>query len=158
MPIHPTAFWRITQMAWNALFGPPCAGSMSGPDCCDGLESGSTTRRPSVKIGEPRRKNSKGRRSWFASCLEATNEIKGRQGKHFWPPWGVYPYAFYRGIFSLIRDANMISCTSGKKLGHFKQKRAYALFCPLGQVSFDEMAELMSRAVLRCRRGKIKNC
>jgi len=42
-----------------------------------------------------------------------------------------------------------------KKLAHFQQKRAYAVFCPVGQVSFSEMAELMSRAVLRCRREKI---
>ena len=43
-----------------------------------------------------------------------------------------------------------------KKLAHFEQKRAYALFCPVGRVSFVEVAELMSRAVLCCRRKKIK--
>jgi hypothetical protein len=43
-----------------------------------------------------------------------------------------------------------------KKLEQFKQKRDYALLCPVGQVSFVEMAELMSRAVLRCRQKKIK--
>jgi hypothetical protein len=43
-----------------------------------------------------------------------------------------------------------------KKLEHFEQKRAYALFCPVGRVSFAEMAELTSRAVLLCRQEKIK--
>jgi hypothetical protein len=49
----------------------------------------------------------------------------------------------------------MIYVLAVKKLEHFKPKKAYALFCPVGQVSFDEMAELISRAVLRCRREKI---
>jgi 8-oxo-dGTP pyrophosphatase MutT (NUDIX family) len=43
-----------------------------------------------------------------------------------------------------------------KKLEHFEQKQGYAVFCPVGQASFDEMADLISRAVLRCRQKKIE--
>jgi len=43
-----------------------------------------------------------------------------------------------------------------KKLEHFEQKKEYAVFCPTGQTSFDRVAELMRRAVLRCRQKKIK--
>jgi len=43
-----------------------------------------------------------------------------------------------------------------KKLEHFEQKQGYAVFCPEGQASFDEMADLISRAVLRCRQNKIE--
>jgi hypothetical protein len=43
-----------------------------------------------------------------------------------------------------------------KKLEHFKQKTEHAVFCPVGQASFDEMADLISRAVLRCRQKKIE--
>jgi hypothetical protein len=42
-----------------------------------------------------------------------------------------------------------------KKLEHFEQKNGYAVFCPVGEFSFDEVAELMSRAVLHCRKEKI---
>jgi hypothetical protein len=42
-----------------------------------------------------------------------------------------------------------------KKLEHFEQKKEYAVFCPIGEFSFDEMAHLISRAVVRCRRQKI---
>ena len=42
-----------------------------------------------------------------------------------------------------------------KKLEHFEQKGAYARFCPVGHLSFVEVAELMSRAVVRCRQKKI---
>ena len=38
---------------------------------------------------------------------------------------------------------------------HFEQKKEYAVFCPVGEFSFDEMAHLISRAVVRCRRQKI---
>ena len=41
------------------------------------------------------------------------------------------------------------------KLEHFKQKKEYAVFCPVGQASFAEVSELMIRAVLRCRKEKI---
>jgi hypothetical protein len=40
-------------------------------------------------------------------------------------------------------------------LEHFEQKKEYAVFCPVGEFSFDEMAHLISRAVVRCRRQKI---
>jgi hypothetical protein len=43
-----------------------------------------------------------------------------------------------------------------KKLEHFEQKKEHAVFCPVGQASFDEMADLISRAVLRCRQKKIE--
>jgi hypothetical protein len=43
-----------------------------------------------------------------------------------------------------------------KKLEHFEQKTEHAVFCPVGQASFDEMADLISRAVLRCRQKKIE--
>ena len=43
-----------------------------------------------------------------------------------------------------------------KKLEHFEQKKQYAVLCPVGQASFDEMADLISRAVLRCRQKKIE--
>jgi hypothetical protein len=43
-----------------------------------------------------------------------------------------------------------------RKLAHFKKEKGYAVFCPAGEVSFDEMAELVSRAVFLCRRQKIK--
>jgi hypothetical protein len=42
-----------------------------------------------------------------------------------------------------------------RKLAHFKKEKGYALFCPAGQVSFDEMAELVSYAVVLCRRQNI---
>jgi hypothetical protein len=38
-----------------------------------------------------------------------------------------------------------------RKLAHFKKEKGYAVFCPAGQVSFDEMAELVSWAVVLCR-------
>jgi len=43
-----------------------------------------------------------------------------------------------------------------KKLEHFKQNGKYAMFCPVGHASFAEVAELISRAVCRCRQEKIK--
>jgi hypothetical protein len=42
-----------------------------------------------------------------------------------------------------------------KKLEHFELKEEYAVFCPVGEFSFDEMAHLISCAVVRCRRQKI---
>ncbi|MGA2179101.1 MAG: hypothetical protein ABSH15_05920 [Verrucomicrobiota bacterium] len=42
------------------------------------------------------------------------------------------------------------------KLEHFKKKEGYAVFCPVGEFSFDEMAHLISRAVVRCRKQKIE--
>jgi hypothetical protein len=43
-----------------------------------------------------------------------------------------------------------------KKLEHFELKKEHAVFCPVGQASFAEVSELLSRAVLRCRKEKIK--
>jgi hypothetical protein len=43
-----------------------------------------------------------------------------------------------------------------KKLEHFEQKKEYAVFCPVGKFSSGEMAHLISRAVVRCRKQKIK--
>ena len=43
-----------------------------------------------------------------------------------------------------------------KKLEHFEQKKEYAVFCPVGSASFAEGVDLISRAVLRCRRQKIE--
>ena len=43
-----------------------------------------------------------------------------------------------------------------KKLEHFEQKGAYARFCPVGHASFAEGIELISRAVLHCRKQKIE--
>ena len=43
-----------------------------------------------------------------------------------------------------------------KKLEHFEQKGAYARFCPVGHASFAEGIELISRAVLYCRKQKIQ--
>jgi hypothetical protein len=43
-----------------------------------------------------------------------------------------------------------------EKLEHFEQKKDYAVFCPVGQASYAEGVDLISRAVLRCRRQKIK--
>jgi hypothetical protein len=42
------------------------------------------------------------------------------------------------------------------KLEHFKKKEGYAVFCPVGEFSFAEMAHLISRAVVRCRKQKIE--
>ena len=42
------------------------------------------------------------------------------------------------------------------KLEHSKKKEGYAVFCPVGEFSFDEMAHLISRAVVRCRKQKIE--
>ena len=42
-----------------------------------------------------------------------------------------------------------------RKLEHFQSKKGYAVFRPMGEFSFDEMAHLMSRAVVLCRRQKI---
>ena len=43
-----------------------------------------------------------------------------------------------------------------KKLEHFEQKEEYAVFCPVGQASFAEGVDLISRAVLHCRKQKIE--
>jgi hypothetical protein len=43
-----------------------------------------------------------------------------------------------------------------RKLDHFKKEQGYAVFCPAGEVSFDKIVELVSRAVALCRRQKIK--
>jgi hypothetical protein len=42
-----------------------------------------------------------------------------------------------------------------RKLEHFEQEKEYAVFRPVGEFSFDEMAHLISCAVVRCRRQKI---
>ena len=43
-----------------------------------------------------------------------------------------------------------------EKLEHFEQKKEYAMFCPVGEFSSDEMAHLICRAIVRCRKQKIK--
>ena len=43
-----------------------------------------------------------------------------------------------------------------EKLEHFEQKKEYAVFCPVGEASYAEGVDLISRAVLRCRRQKIE--
>jgi len=43
-----------------------------------------------------------------------------------------------------------------RKLNHFKKEKGYAVFHPVGEVSFEEMAELVNRAVVLFRRQKIK--
>jgi hypothetical protein len=43
-----------------------------------------------------------------------------------------------------------------RKLEHFELKKGYAVFCPIGEVSFDEMADMISRAVIVCRKEKIE--
>jgi hypothetical protein len=43
-----------------------------------------------------------------------------------------------------------------RKLEHFELKKDYAVFCPVGEVSFDEMAAMISRAVIVCRKQKIE--
>lgn len=43
-----------------------------------------------------------------------------------------------------------------KKLEHFELKKDYAVFCPVGQSSVDKMADLISRAVLGCRKEKVE--
>jgi len=43
-----------------------------------------------------------------------------------------------------------------RTLEHFERKKDYAVFCPVGVFSSDEMAHLISRAVVRCRKQKIK--
>jgi hypothetical protein len=43
-----------------------------------------------------------------------------------------------------------------KKLAHFELKKEHAEFCPVGQASFAEVSELLRRAVLHCRKEKIK--
>jgi hypothetical protein len=42
------------------------------------------------------------------------------------------------------------------KLAHFARKKGYAVFRPVGEFSFDEMAHLIRRAVVLCRRQKIE--
>ncbi|MGO8766693.1 MAG: hypothetical protein ACLQSR_16345 [Limisphaerales bacterium] len=42
-----------------------------------------------------------------------------------------------------------------RKLENFELRKGYAVFCPLGEVSFEEMADLISRAVIMCRKQKI---
>ena len=39
---------------------------------------------------------------------------------------------------------------------HFELKKDYAVFCLVGQTTFEEMADLISSAVLRGRQKKIK--
>ncbi len=43
-----------------------------------------------------------------------------------------------------------------KRLKHFEEKKDHAIFCPVGPASFAEGVELISRAVLRCRKQKIE--
>ena len=43
-----------------------------------------------------------------------------------------------------------------RKLEHFELKKGYAVFRPAGEFSFDEMAHMISRAVVLCRRQKIR--
>jgi len=43
-----------------------------------------------------------------------------------------------------------------QKLEHFELKKEYAVFCPVGQTSFAEVSEWISRVVLRCRKQKIE--
>jgi hypothetical protein len=43
-----------------------------------------------------------------------------------------------------------------EKLEHFEPKKGYAVFHPTGGFSFEEMAHLMSRAIVHCRRQKIR--
>jgi hypothetical protein len=43
-----------------------------------------------------------------------------------------------------------------KKLEHFELKGAYARFCPVGRASLAEGIELISRAVVLCRKQKIE--
>jgi hypothetical protein len=43
-----------------------------------------------------------------------------------------------------------------ERLEHFKKNKEYAVLCITGQVSFNEVTELVSRAVLRCRKQNIK--
>ena len=43
-----------------------------------------------------------------------------------------------------------------RKLAHFKKEKGYAVFCPAGEVSFNEMADLVNRAGALCRRQTIK--
>jgi hypothetical protein len=43
-----------------------------------------------------------------------------------------------------------------KKLACFDLKIAQAVFCPVGQASFAEVSELLSRVVLRCRVERIE--
>lgn len=60
-------------------------------------------------------------------------------------------------IFPLIRgEHSQYSKQPVKKLEHFEQKGAYARFCPVGHTSLAEGVELMSRAVLHCRKQKIE--
>ena len=42
-----------------------------------------------------------------------------------------------------------------KQLEHFESKMYYAIFRPVGEFSFVEIAHLISRAVVHCRRQKI---
>jgi len=44
-----------------------------------------------------------------------------------------------------------------RKLENFELKKGYAEFCPVGEVSFEQMVDLISRAVLMCRKQKINN-
>jgi hypothetical protein len=43
-----------------------------------------------------------------------------------------------------------------RRLPHFKKKKSYATFCPVGSASFSVVGGQMSRVVVRCRREKIK--
>ena len=38
---------------------------------------------------------------------------------------------------------------------HFEQKKEYAVFRPVGEFSFDQAADLLSQAVIKCRKQKI---
>jgi hypothetical protein len=60
------------------------------------------------------------------------------------------PFFTWGGVF------NMIYCSLMRKLDHFEMKRGYAVFCPVGEVSFEEMADLIGRAVIACRKQKIE--
>jgi|SRR5208282_1197610 len=64
--------------------------------------------------------------------------------------------ALNRAIFPLLWESKYNLLISVNRLEHFEQKKEYALFCPVGQASYAEGVDLISRAVLRCRRQKIE--
>jgi len=72
--------------------------------------------------------------------------------------YGVFtPFAFLFEHFSVdFGEQLSFPINAVKKLEHFEQKKEYAVFCPVGQTSFAEVSEWISRVVLRCRKQKIE--
>ena len=96
------------------------------------------------------------------SCIRKMGEkfgghLTNYRRKHFGRHGVFTPSGIGLEHFPLDSGAQ-ISCLKPrvKRLEHFEEKADHATFCPVGQASLAEGIELISRAVLRCRKQKIE--